>query len=446
MLRRKALEAMKEWKRLKTSQALLVIGARQVGKTYLIRQFARECYRHFVELNLIEQPDFRDALASAPDAATLFLRITAFAKDDLVPGETLVFIDEAQECPEIVTALKFLVDRYGKDFDFVISGSLLGVELKDIRSMPVGYLSEVEMFPLDFEEFCWAQGVADAVIAEVRAAFERIRSVDEFVHARLLQTLHVYLVVGGMPDAVQAYVESNDLRRVQRIQNDIINLYRRDISKYAGSRACVVRRVFDLVPAELNTQSKRFIASHIEGTPRFDRYDNDFSWLVDAGVALSTQNVAEPRYPLELSTNASYFKLFMSDVGLLARACGMEVVRDLLFSREDVNYGSIYENYVAQELVAHGLCSPSPDRHLYYFRSRKMGELDFLAEWPGGRVLPIEVKSGKTYKRHSALTRVLGVENYGLDHACVLCERNVEHDGKVTYLPIYMTMFMLRES
>ena len=443
-LKRKAMDELLAWKKVKTKQALLVAGARQVGKTFLIRQFAHEQYKHVIEINLIETPEARTAFERATDASSIMLRISAYATEDLVPGETVIFIDEVQECKELVTALKFLVDRYGEHYDFVFSGSLLGIELRSIRSQPVGYLSVIEMFPLDFEEFCWANGVSSLVIDEARAAFEQRRPVDEVVDSRLNDLFHSYLVVGGMPDAVSGFTGHADMQLVQRVQGDILNLYRYDISKYAGDRARVVRRVFDLIPAELNTQGKRFVISHIEGESRFNRYDNAFMWLVDAGVALLTCNVTEPRYPLELSVDISYFKLFMSDIGLLSCACGMEVVRDVLAGRLDINYGSMFENYVAQEFVAHGLASSPPERHLYFFRSRKMGELDFLVEMPRGHVLPLEVKSGKSYRRHSALSRALRTENYGFTEAVVLHEGNVETDGPILYLPMYMTMFLHR--
>ena len=444
--KRKAMSAFLDWKANKASKALLVTGARQVGKTFLVREFGRQAYQSFVEINLVENPAAREAIATAPNAESLFMRLSAFAATELVPESTLIFIDEVQECPQVVTALKFLVDRYGADYDFVISGSLLGVAFRQVRSFPVGYVSTVEMFPLDLEEYAWARGVPSLVIDEARAAGGERRLVDEAVDTRLAQVFHEYLVVGGMPDAVASFTASNNIQAVQRAQGDIVDMYRYDISKYAGDRARIVRRIFDLIPAELNTQGKRFIVSHVEDRSRFNRYENDFMWLVDAGVALPTYNTDEPRYPLELSADSSFFKMFMCDVGLLSHLCGMEVVRDLVCDRSDINYGSIYENFVAQEFMAHGLGSPSPERHLYFFRSRKLGELDFVAELPRGRVTPIEVKSGKSYTRHSALSAALEVENYGIREAIVLHEGNVEVRGKVVYLPMYMTMFLEREN
>lgn len=441
-LMRKSVERMRAWKSQKGRQALLVSGARQVGKTFLIRSFIAESYEHAVEINLVEMPDARDAFDSAHDAHSLFLRISAFAQDDLVPHKTAIFIDEVQESSEVLTALKFLVDRYGDEYDFIVSGSLLGVELRNIRSLPVGYLSIIEMFPLDFEEYCWANSMGNAVLEEARAAYRELRPVDAFVDQRLRNLFHEYLLVGGMPDVVQTFLESHNMQQVRARQTDIINLYRLDISKYAGPRARVVRKIFDLIPAELNTQSKRFAFSHVEEGGRFDRYDNDFAWLVDASVALPVCNVAEPRYPLELSVDSAFFKFFLSDVGLLTCMAGMNVVRDLLADRTDVNFGSLYENYVAQELAAHGLGHPAPERHLFFFRNRRQGELDFIIEDASMRAVPLEVKSGKGYQRHSALNRVLEVENYGIERAVVLYEGNVELSGRVAYLPIYMTMFL----
>ena len=434
MLRRKAWDALLSWKERKTTQALLVDGARQVGKTYLVREFARQKYEHFAELNFLENAMAARAVSSATSADEAFMRISAFVDGQMVPGSTLVFLDEVQECKEIRTAIKFLVDRY-PEYDWVLSGSLLGIDLNNVKSIPVGYLDSFTLYPLDFEEFCWASGLPEQVIESARAAFEADAPIDEFVHERLLGLFHEYLVVGGMPAAVDAYVQGHNLQAVRRVQRNIMARYREDISKYAGGHAVAVRRIFDLVPSELSQQNKRFILSDAVGKSSFDRHENDFLWLADAGVALPTYNVDEPRPPLALSRKSSLFKLFLCDIGLLACACGMDVTRDMLAGRRDVLYGAIYENAVAQELAAHGF-------PLYYFKSKAMGELDFVVEHPSMTVLPIEVKSGKTYKRHSALSRVLATENYGIERGLVLCEGNVERTGKVVYAPVYCVAFL----
>lgn len=433
MLKRKALDRLEEWYRTRTKQALLVTGARQVGKTYLIRHFAAAHWENVVELNFYDNTEARRAVESATNSSELFMRLTAFADVPLVPGKTVFFLDEIQECKEAVTAIKFLMER--KEYDFILSGSMLGVELKGIASAPVGYLNTVKMFPLDFEEYCWANGVAPEVVDVARAAFEERRTVDEFVHGRLLSLYHRYLISGGMPDAVLAFVGSDDVTRARTAQEAIVTQYRWDIGKYAGNRSRVVRRIFDLMPSEISRQDKRFTIRDVEGDSHFDRYDNDFMWLTDANAALATYNVTEPRYPLATNMESPKFKLFSSDVGLLTYQCGLDVVRGILGSRPDINYGAIYENAVAQELAAHG-------HGLYYFKNRSVGELDFVVQTPAGRVVPVEVKSGKGYARHSALRKALETPNYGIEEAVVLCEDNVSVDGAVAYCPAYMATFL----
>lgn len=430
MLKRKALDQFENWFRYRTKQALLVTGARQVGKTYLVREFAQTHWEHVVEINLYENPAAAEALSTAGNSRELFMRLSAFADVPLVPGKTVVFLDEVQECKEAVTAIKFLMER--NDFDYVLSGSMLGVELKGLTSAPVGYLSTVKMYPLDFEEFAWAHGVNGDVLEEVRRCFREGTPVDEYIHQRLTDLFHQYLICGGMPDPVQAFSESGNVNQVRLLQEAIVGQYRYDISKYAGDRARAVRRIFDLMPSEISRQDKRFVVKDVDGDSHFDRYDNDFMWLSDANVALPAYNVTEPRYPLATNLESSKFKLFSSDVGILTYQCGMDVVRDLLSDCRDINYGALYENAVAQELACHGF-------GLTYFKNRMIGELDFVVQ-SRNRVVPIEVKSGKDYKRHSALTKALETENYGIERAIVLHEGNVERRGAVCYLPTYMMM------
>lgn len=433
MLRRKALTQFETWFKTRTKQALLVTGARQVGKTFLIREFARSHWEHVVEINFLENTDARAAVETATNSTELFMRLTVFANAPLVPGKTVFFLDEIQECKEAVTAIKFLMER--EDFDYILSGSMLGVELKGIASAPVGFLSTVKMYPLDFEEYCWANGLDENVIDMARCAFEKKQPLDEFVHKRLLSLFHRYLISGGMPDAVSSFAESDDIAQARTAQEAIVTQYRWDISKYADNRARVVRRIFDLMPTEISQQDKRFVVRDVEGDSHFDRYDNDFMWLTDANVALPTYNVREPRYPLAVNLESAKFKLFSSDVGLLTYQCGMDVVRGILGDRPDINFGAIYENAVAQELAAHG-------HSLYYFKARNVGELDFVIQTSEGRVVPVEVKSGKGYKRHSALTHALSTPNYGIEEAIVLCEGNIEVSDQISYLPVYLAMFL----
>ncbi|MEC4293927.1 ATP-binding protein [Adlercreutzia shanghongiae] len=433
MLKRKAEKLLREWKNTKGTEALLVMGARQVGKTFLIDKFVREHYRNVVKFDLIDQTEVLNAFDAARSSQDLFLAISAYADAPLEKGRTAIFIDEVQECKEALTLVKYLTQR--TDYDYILSVSLLGVELKGLRSAPVGYLHIVEMHPLDFQEFCWANGVGEEAWAEIADAFTQRRPVNQAVHDRFLKLFHRYLLAGGMPRPVSGFIEDYDVQALVRRQNDIIQLYRYDIAKYAsGNKKLAIREIFDEMPSQLDSQTKRFNFSAIAPRGTYERYKDDFIWLVDAGVAIPVRNVSEPKRPLRLVENRSFFKLFMNDVGLLSAACGMEVVRDLVSNDFSVNYGAIYENAVAQELHAHGHGG-------FFFRNRKLGEIDFLVQ-DRTSVLPIEVKSGKTYKRHSALTQLLATANYGIEQAVVLCESNVEVNGAVTYFPVYMAAFL----
>lgn len=413
-------------------KALLVEGARQVGKTYAIRKTGSECFKNVVEINFINQPKFREAFSVPSDAKNILLRLSALANTTLEPGNTLIFFDEVQECPEIVTAIKFLVDE--GSYRYVMSGSLLGVELKDIRSVPVGYLTEKLMFPLDLEEFAEAVGMSKEVMNHVRVCYEEKKAVDEVIHEKMNDLVRLYLVVGGMPEAVQKYIDTNNLQTVRSAQLDIMHLYAKDIAKYDPENKLYIKNIFDLVPSELNAKNKRFILKALNEKAKFERYANSFLWLADAGVALPTYNVEEPRLPLKLGEQRNLFKLFLSDVGLLASQYAVNIAFDLLNGVSEINYGAIYENLAAQELHAHGY-------NLYYFNSKRQGELDFVVE-DRGNVLPIEIKSGKDYKRHNALSNVMATPEYNIPQGVVFSNGNLEIVGRITYYPVYMLMFL----
>ena len=435
MLERKVDEAIRDFFN-NEKRALLVTGARQVGKTFSIRKIGKECFEQVVEVNFIEQPDAISLFSGAKDAKDLLLRLSAFTRRQLIPGKTLIFFDEVQECKDIVTAIKFLVDE--GNFRYVMSGSLLGVELKDIRSVPVGYIGEQEMYPLDIQEFATAVGVSNDVIGHLRECFEQQKAVDEYIHQRMLELVRLYLIVGGMPAAVQRYLDTNNLRRVLSEQRYIIRTYKRDITKYDSKRKLQIEEIYDLIPSELNAKNKRFILKELNEKARFSRYESGFLWLKDAGVALPTYNVEEPKVPLLLNKQRNLFKLFLNDVGLLSAMYGGNIQVRLLEKDTNINFGAVFENLVAQELYAHGFAM---NHDLFYFNSKKQGELDFVVE-KDGEFLPIEVKSGKDYERHRALCNVMENEEFAIPHAFVLCLDNVQVNGKVAYLPIYMLMFM----
>ena len=420
---------------LNDRRALLVTGARQVGKTYAIRKASKECFENVVEINFIEQTDAIALFSELKGAKDLLLRISAFSKKTLIPGKTLIFFDEVQECKEMVTAIKFLVDE--GSYKYVMSGSLLGVELKDLRSVPVGYMEEMEMYPLDLQEFFKAIGIGSDVIGHLRKSFEERRPVDDFIHRRMLEAVRLYLIIGGMPAVVQKYIETNNLRRVYEEQRGIIHTYKRDIAKYELNKKLQIEEIYELIPSELNAKNKRFILKELNEKARFSKYEESFLWLKDAGVAIPVYNIEEPRVPLLLSKQRNLFKLFLNDVGLLAAMYGGNIQTRLLSQDTNINFGSVYENLVAQELCAHGFYQ---QHSLYYFNSKKQGELDFVVEYDNN-VLPIEVKSGKDYERHNALSNVMANVEYDVPQAYVFCQENIHTKEKISYYPIYMITF-----
>lgn len=363
------------------------------------------------------------------------LRLSALTDVPMIPGETLIFFDEVQECPEIVTAIKFLVED--GQYRYILSGSLLGVELKDIRSVPVGYLSILEMYPLDFREFCEANRVSQTVMDKLKECFEKKQPMDELIHEKMMELFRLYLIVGGMPAVVDAYIRTNNLKEVLRIQQGIVQLYYKDIAKYDKDNKLYLDEIFSLIPSELNNKNKRFIMKDLNENFRFSRYENSFIWLKEAGVALPVYCVQEPEIPLLLSKSTNLFKLFLSDVGLLASMYVDGLQLKILNREKDINFGAIYENAAAQELKAHGF-------ELYYFNSKKQGELDFVIEYKGN-VLPLEIKSGKAYTRHNALDNVLKDERYAIPQALVFCNENISTVDKIVYLPIYMIGFLENE-
>lgn len=416
--------------------ALLLSGARQIGKTYSVRRFAEKKFKSFIEINFVDNPDAVGIFSNAKNSSDILLRLSAFVNQPLIKGETLIFFDEVQLCPEIVTAIKFLVDD-GR-YRYIMSGSLLGVELNNLRSVPVGYMEVKEMYPLDLEEFMWAVGVNEDVIDSLKKSWEEKKHVDDFVHKKMMDVFRLYLIVGGMPAAVMSYKENNNLQDVMASQREIISLYKKDISQYDEKRSLKIKEVFDLIPSELNSKSKRFFIKDINAKARAEMYENEFLWLKNAGVAIPVFNVDEPKLPLKLASSRNLFKLFSNDVGLLACQYSDGIQLKILTGDDAINHGSVYENVVAQELLAHGF------DELYYYNSKKMGELDFILEYDGN-VFPVEVKSGKDYSRHRALNNILTCPEYDIPQAVVLCNNNFEVKDNVIYVPIYMMMFLQKE-
>ena len=414
--------------------ALLIEGARQIGKTFSIRQFGKK-FKTYIEINFIEQPEAISLFKDLSNTKDLLARLSLFTKQKLIKRDTLIFFDEVQICPEVITYIKFLVDE--GSYNYILSGSLLGIEINDLRSVPVGYLTIKRMFPLTFREFALNLGLNSSILENLETSFKEKKPVDDFIHKKMMELFRVYLVVGGMPAAVNRYIETNNLNEVIDIQNQIVNLYKKDITQYDKNNKLAIAQIFELIAPQLNSQNKRFIIKDIKSGVKFDRYENSFLLLKDAGFALPVYNVETPKIPLKLSKSRSLFKLFMSDVGLLASEYSQGIQLKIISGDDKLNYGAIFENYIAQELTA---C----EHDLYYYNNKKRGELDFLIEYDG-EVLPIEVKSGKDYKVHRALSNIMDCGEFNLNRALIFNNSNLKVEGKLTYAPIYMAMFLKQE-
>lgn len=433
MLKRSINSKLIEWKQTRGKQGLLVTGARQVGKTSSIEQFATEHYANVVKIDFVKQPAAVDLISQAKDLDDLIVRITALASRPLPNGETLLFFDEVQRCADAITWMRYLAED-GR-FDVIYSGSMLGIEAYDFRSLPVGTLDIVEMFPMDFHEFCWAMGVDESLWEIVANCFEFSSEVPGFLHEKFLDLFSKYVLVGGMPEAVQVFVSSSDTQAMRARQRAILAAYRKDITRYVKDveHAQRIKTIYNAIPNQLNKENRRFIVSGIDKQRGFGELHPDFDWLTNAGVAIPVKRATEAVYPLGLCSQDSYFKFYMNDVGLLFSTFTAAEVQELLLHKDLINFGQAYENAVAQELRAHG------HENLWYYKTTNVGEVDFLLEpGQGVEVLPVEVKSGKYSRKHAALDALMGVKNYGIERAVVLHPGNVSVEGKVTYLPLYM--------
>jgi predicted AAA+ superfamily ATPase len=431
MLERRAYDQLLEWKSSKTKQGLLVTGARQVGKTTLIERFGQDHYEQVAELNFIETPGAVETVSKATDTNDLLLRLSVLTGVEITPGKTLVFLDEIQACEDMLTWVKFLAGSKG--LDVIVSGSLLGVDVFNIRSIPVGFLQTMRMYPLDFFEFCVACGLPQSALDSVCECFAQRREVPDYLHDRMIDLWYKYLLIGGMPDAVQSFVNDPDANKVRNTQQAIFDTYEYDITKYVADpvERRHIKSIYEAIPSQLNAENKRFKFSKLGTNVRFSHMQTAFDWLANAGIALPTSRVQDPEYPLREHADTSTFKLYMNDIGLLTSRLMRSVDLDIINHRSSMNYGSIFENAAAQELFSHGF-------ELHYYNQNRIGEVDFVIQHGLDDVSLVEIKSGKDYTRHHAMNNLLATDNYRFAHAYVFHDGNVAADGQVEYLPIYM--------
>ena len=435
MLKRKIEKDIEKW--LDNSEkALLVYGVRQAGKTFIIRECLKRNGCEYIEFNLINQPELVEILRDSTGIDDLILKLSLYSEKKIIPGKTIFFFDEIQRYKEIVTKIKFLVED--KRFRYILSGSLLGVEIVNLKSAPVGYLQTLNMYPMDFEEFLQIFSVDETIINNLRNCFLTKTKVDEIIHNKIMEMFNIYLIIGGMPAAVERYRNTENIDDVMEEHRAIIEQYKLDFTQYEEeNRKLIITHIYELIPAELNEKNKRFMIADINKNLRYDRISDSFVWLWKSGVALGVFNTTEPTIPLMLNEKSALFKLFISDIGLLTTIYGKSCKLKIVNKESDINKGAVFENVVAQELHAHGY-------PLYYYNSKKFGEIDFIVE-QNGKSLPIEVKSGKAYNKHSALNNLMNAKEYGIEEAFIFTNDNVKIEGKLNYLPIYMVMFLKDE-
>ena len=438
MLERKFTQFLEHFLMEETNKILLVNGARQIGKSYLIRYVGQKLFSHFVEINLKEDKEGDQVFADVHTTQDLYIRLSNYYSAPLGDKrDTLVFLDEIQSYPHLMTMLKFLNQE--SRYRFIASGSQLGVALSQTPSVPLGSVTIEQMYPLDFEEFLWATGISKEWIENIRDFFIHEKPLDERTHHLLLKRFQYYLLVGGLPEAINQYLADRNMVRVRQTHRDIHNLYRIDASQYDKEHKLKIRNIYDLIPSNLENKKKRIVYKNIEGKKgkTFSDYADEFEYLTNSGVALEVTAISNPRFPLVESEQKRLVKLYLNDVGLLTHLLYGLNVNAVLQDIKSINLGTVYESVIAQELSAHGF-------KLYYYDNKKKGEVDFLIDDQEDlKALPLEIKSGKDYTEHSALTKFLETPDYGIDRAIVFSnEREIFMKKGVTYLPIYYCMFL----
>ncbi|MCR4773763.1 MAG: ATP-binding protein [Prevotella sp.] len=441
MLERKFTKFLEHFLMEETDKILLVNGARQIGKSYLIRYVGQKLFTHFVEINLKEDKEGEQVFVDVHTTNDLYIRLSNYCSEPLGDkSNTLVFLDEIQSYPHLMTMLKFLNQE--SRYRFIASGSQLGVALSETPSVPLGSVTVKQMYPLDFEEFLWATGVSKEWIEKIRESYLHQEALDESTHNILLKRFQYYLLIGGLPEAINNYLDDRNVVRVRQTHRDIHDLYRIDASQYDVDHKLKIRKIYDLIPSNLENKKKRIVYKNIEDKKgkTFSDYADEFEYLTNSGIALEVSAISNPRFPLSESEQKRLVKLYLNDVGLLTNLLYGVNVNAVLQDIKSINLGTVYESVVAQELAAHGF-------KLHYYDNKKRGEVDFLIDdYDQLTVLPLEIKSGKDYTEHSALSKFLEIPDYGINRAFVFSnEREVFKRKGATYLPIYYCMFLHNE-
>lgn len=437
MLYRKIEKVIEDHLRSNSNKIMLINGARQVGKTYIIRCVGQKLFKNFIEINMVEDYSRNRIFENIKTVNDLYFNLSVMAGDKMEEYDnTLIFLDEIQVYPHLLTLLKFL--SQDKKYRFIVSGSQLGVTLSMTSSIPMGSIRKIEMYPLDFEEFLYANGAGRNVVEKMRHNFENLEPLEENAHLYIMDLFKKYLLVGGMPDAVNTYISTHNIMRIRDIQNEIYEYYATDASKYEEIHKLKIRDIYYMIPSNMENKKKRIVIQNIENKrgKTYSDYSDEFEYLISSGIALSVRAISNPSFPLIETASKNLQKLYLNDAGILTSVLYGNNIHAIMNDIKSINLGSVYETIVASELKAHGY-------NLFYYDNRTKGEVDYLIDdYNSLCVLPIEVKSGKDYQVHSALNGFITNEDYHIQKAVVLSnEREVIKKEKIIYMPIYYVMF-----
>lgn len=438
MLKRKIQKTIQDYFRLGSNKILLLDGARQIGKSFIIRHEGKKFYKNYIEINFLEDKNGDKLFAGVANTKDFYLKLSVYAGEKMgTKDDTLVFLDEIQAYPELLTLLKFLKDE--DRFTYIASGSLLGVTLNKTLSKPGGRIQKVKMFPLDFEEFLWANGVGEEVVSYLQEQFFKEESVDSSLHNKFLDLFKKYMLIGGLPDAVNTFIETSNIVAVRAVHDEIYELYKGDASQYDDENFLKIQRIYEMIPSNMENKKKRLQYNKIENKKgkRSSDYEAELEYLISSGISLEVLAVSNPKFPLKESEQKTLIKLYLNDVGLLTNILYRYNINAVITSDNSINLGAVYETVIAQELSSHGYT-------LRYYDNKANGEVDFLVDdYDTLSAMPIEVKSGRDFRRHRALDRFVQNEDYHIKNAILLSnDKDVLRMGKIVYMPIYYVMFL----
>lgn len=425
------------YKNTSEQKILIVYGARQVGKSYIIRNTAKSFFKNYAEIDLKDDYETNKMFSNVQTTKDFYTLVSSLFGGLNNSDDTIIFLDEIQFYPHLMTLLKPLAKE--RKYRYIVSGSLLGITLRH-SFIPMGSITEKRMFPMDFEEFLWANNYGETAIEELKNCFINLKEVNQSVHEYTLRLFQDYLLSGGLPDAVNEYIINQNVSKMRQVQNEIHTYYKDDCSKYDEEHNLKIRRIFDLLPSNMANKVKRIQFKSIEGKDdsNLDKYEDEFDYLFDSGISLPSRAVSNPVFPLVQSKSKNLIKAYFNDVGLLTDILYKNNVFAVLNKDSGINLGSVYETAAAMELIAHG-------HELYYFDSKKVGEVDFLINnYDSLSIVPIEIKSGNDQNNFRAIPKLVDPNgNYKLSYGYTFGNKNiVKKDGNLITLPIYMIMFL----